>query len=514
MVFGIARYLLGYRLAPLINVGCLLWTGALIDQFLRTFVGTRSLRYLAVLLILSTEPILAIVNSPMIDLFALPLLLSSLLLIIRLPETRDKDRIIIKVMAFLGISLAFKLTTLVFILPLFALLVYQLRFTQIRLKYSPARSTYLLSAVGLILPSALFFCYMYNLTGNPFFPYFNNVFRSPLIAAANFKDLTMGPRSMIEILYWPFSGFLHPNRLFINTNDSWYAGRLPLGVVTAIALLLMKQTAVEIKRISITLLCATWLWAFSSGIIRYANLAEILSGVLCVYLFSCAFQKGTSLHARPRDKVKNQVAAALLTLLLTFQVCASAWYGLTYYYCFDGTHLCEGIMQPQPFNRYTRPTLEGLDLTMKAVYDPKKTATYFQEAAYMFRDRNAQDFLTIDDREQFRDVEFWINTYDGTSAFMVIAAPEAPIISVAKFLDIFDYMKSPETRSMVQGMIHAHRGERMYTLLQIYHFDEACAALDRVPMGFHFGKVQNVSLPAFSPRNRTALLLVEIVLDK
>lgn len=514
IVLGVARYLLGYRLAPLLNVGCLLWTGALIDQFLRTFVRTRALRYLAVLVILSTEPILAIVNTPMIDLFALPLLVSSLLLIIKLPEARNRDRTLIKIASFLGISLALKLTTVVFIVPLIALLLYQLRVISIRLKYYPARSNLLLAAAGLILPSALFFGYMYHLTGNPFFPFYNNIFHSPLIAAANFKEITMGPRSVLETLYWPFSSVLDPNRLFISTNDSWYAGRLQLGVVLAIAVLLMKKTPVAIKQISITLLFSTWLWAFSSGIIRYANFAEILSGILCVYMFSYAYRKATSLAPWHIDKLKTQVAVVLLTLLLTFQFSASLWYGLTYYYCSNGTHLCDGIMQPQPFNRYTRPTLQALNLPMKAVYDPNKAATYFQEAAFMFRDRNAQAFLTTKDREQFQDVKVWINTYDGTSAFMAIAAPDAPIISVAKFLDIFDYMTSPETRRIVRGMINDHRGEKMYTLLLIDHFEQARVALNRVPMGFHFGKVQNVSLPVFSPANRTDLLLVEIVVDE
>jgi hypothetical protein len=513
MVFGVARYLLGYRLAPLLNVACLLWTGALVDQVLQTFIKRRAPRYLTVLLILSTEPILAIVNSPMIDLYALPLLLAGLILIIKLPKTRDQDRTLIKVSALLGISLAFKLTNLVFILPLMGLLLYQLRVISIRRKYFPALVTLLLAAGCLILPSALFLGYMYHMTGNPFFPYYNNIFHSPLIAAASFKDPTMGPRSMLEMLYWPFSNFLHPNRLFVNSNDSWYAGRLTLGVVIAIAVLLMKKTPLAIKQISITLLCATWLWAFSSGIIRYANLVEILSGILGVYMFCRAFRKGTS-SARHGDKVRNQVAVVLLTFLLTFQVCASGWYGLTYYYCFHGKQQCEGIMQPQPFNRYTRPTMDGLDLTMRAVYDPRKTATYFQEAAYMFRDQNPRDFLTREDREQFQDVKVWINTYDGTSAYMSIAVPEAPIISVAKFLDIFDYMKSPATLSMVRGMINGHRGEKMYTLIQEYHFDDACAAVDRVPMGFHYGKVQNVSLPALSLSTRMSLLLVEIVPDE
>jgi hypothetical protein len=97
---------------------------------------------------------------------------------------------------------------------------------------------------------------------------------------------------------------------------------------------------------------------------------------------------------------------------------------------------------------------------------------------------------------------------------MVIAAPDAPIISVAKFLDIFDYMPSPETQRRVQEMIGSHRGERMYTLLQVYHFAEARAALERVPMGLHFGRVQTISLPLFSPANRTELFLVEILVDE
>ena len=513
MVFGIARHLLGYRLAPLLNVACLLWTAALIDQFLRTFVPNRILRYLAVLGILTTEPIEAVVNTPMIDLLALPLLLSCLLLIIKLPEERSRDRVLIRIALFLGISLALKLTAVVFVLPLMALLLYQLRVVLIRQNYYPARRNLVLAAAGLILPSAFFFGYMYQLTLNPFFPFYNNIFRSPFIAAANFKEITMGPRSVLEILHWPLSSFLDPNRLFISSHDSWYAGRLQLGVVSAIALLLMKKTPASIRQVSIVLLGGAWLWAFSSGIIRYANFAETLAGILCVYLFSYTYQKATSLQAHHVGKLKSQMAVVLLTLVLAFQFSASLWYGLTYYYCSNGTHLCDGIMQPQPFNRFTGPTLQAFNLKMKAAYDPKKAATYFQEAAFMFRDRNAQDFLTAKDREQFKDVRVWINTYDGTSAFMVIAAPDAPIISVAKFLDIFDYMTSPETRLRVRGLINSHRSEKIYTLLLIDHFEEARTAINRVPMGFHFGNVQSVSLPAFSPANRTDLLLVEIVID-
>jgi hypothetical protein len=514
MVFGVTRYLLGYRLAPLLNVACLLWTGALVDQFLRTFVRARFFRYLAVLVILTTEPIAALVNTPMIDLLVLPLLLSCLLLIIRLSEARNKDRTLIKISLFMGISLAFKLTSLFFILPLIALLIYQLRVVSREQKYFPARVSLALAAAGMMLPSALFFGYLYQLTGNPFFPFYNNIFHSPLVASANFKEKTMGPRSVLEALRWPFSSLINPSRLVFTGGDTWYAGRLQLGLIFAVGVLLVKKTPKAIRQISIALLCGTWIWAFSSGIIRYANLAEILAGILCVYMLTYAYQEATSFHARHYDRIKSQAAVALFTVLLALQFSVSLWYGLTYYYCSSETRICDGISQPQPFNLYTRPTLDQVGLRMTAPYDPRKVATYFQEAAFLFRDRNARDFLSTKDRDQFQEVKVWINTYDGTSAYMVIAAPDAPIISVSKFLDLFDYMTSPEMQRRTRAMIGNHHGEKMYTLVQIYHLEEARAAIARVPMGFHFGKVQSVSLPLFSSVDRTNLLLVEILVDE
>jgi len=44
MVFGVARYLVGYRLAPLLNIGCLLWTAALIDRFSAHVRANRALQ--------------------------------------------------------------------------------------------------------------------------------------------------------------------------------------------------------------------------------------------------------------------------------------------------------------------------------------------------------------------------------------------------------------------------------------------------------------------------------------
>lgn len=514
MVFGVAKYLIGFRLAPLLNVGVLLWTAALVDQLLGTFVQTKLFRYLAVLLILTTEPIETLVNFYMIDLLALPLLLASLLLIISLPRARDKDLSLIKVGLFMGICVAFKLTSLILILPLIGLLFYQLRLDSREKKYFPAAGALALAVAGMLIPSALFFGYMYHLTGNPFFPFYNNIFHSPLIEAANFKENILGPRSALEALHWPLSSFFKSNRLGKLGDDSWYAGRLQLGVVLALGVLLVKNTPRTIKQISIALLCGTWIWSFSSGILRYVIFAEILGGILCVYMFSHAYQEATRFHDRHINKIKSQLAFVLFTFLLVFQCSASLWYGLTYYYCSSETHFCDGIMQPQPLNRYTRPTLDQLGLKMMVNYDANKTATYFQEAALMFRDRDAREFFTAKDREQFQNVKVWINTYDGTSAFMAMAVPDAPIISVSKFLDMFDYMTSPETQRRVRAMISSHRGEQMHTLLQLYHYEDARVAIERVPMGIHFGRVQNISLPLFSHLDRRQLLLVEILADE
>jgi len=56
---------------------------------------------------------------------------------------------------------------------------------------------------GVLLPSGHWLWAMWRETGNPLFPYFNHVFRSPAIAASSFVNEQFLPREVWDYLAWP-----------------------------------------------------------------------------------------------------------------------------------------------------------------------------------------------------------------------------------------------------------------------------------------------------------------------
>lgn len=79
-----------------------------------------------------------------------------------------------------GLLLGLKTINLLFALPLLAWIAWS----------SPARGRWLARALALGLPVALpNYAYAWCITGNPLFPFFNAVFRSPLYPLENFRDL-------------------------------------------------------------------------------------------------------------------------------------------------------------------------------------------------------------------------------------------------------------------------------------------------------------------------------------
>ncbi|PYS37085.1 MAG: hypothetical protein DMF71_19230 [Acidobacteria bacterium] len=72
MLTGIFRYLLGYRLGTIVNFLALLWTGTILEKFLRPYIFRSWMRAISVVLVLFTEHILFEINNYMPDLLALP----------------------------------------------------------------------------------------------------------------------------------------------------------------------------------------------------------------------------------------------------------------------------------------------------------------------------------------------------------------------------------------------------------------------------------------------------------
>src|ERR1051326_94278 len=126
MVFGVARALVGYRLAPILNVMVLLWLAHLLNEIFATFIKGKMTRYFAVLFAIAADHILYLVNLYMVDLFSLPLLLSALVMTLRFAGAANKANALMKIALWLGIAVAFKFTNACFAFPILCLLLIEL----------------------------------------------------------------------------------------------------------------------------------------------------------------------------------------------------------------------------------------------------------------------------------------------------------------------------------------------------------------------------------------------------
>ena len=160
--------------------------------------------------------------------------------------------------------------------------------------------------VGFALTYGWWGWHLYRSTGNPLFPYFNDVFASPLASPEAYNDPRFRPTSVLDGLLSPFQ-LLSRSRRFseIGLKDP----RLLLGVLGFASLWWLERRRrlepVVAARFALVLafLLAGWLlWRFQYGIYRYAMLLEIL-GALALALL---------LQRLPRWRAPLMVLAFLL----------------------------------------------------------------------------------------------------------------------------------------------------------------------------------------------------------
>lgn len=506
MVFGVLKYAVGYRLAPILNIAALLWTASLLNEIIAPMIARRLVRYLGVLFILATDQISYLVNIYMVDLLSLPLLLSATLLTLRLKQAQRLDRTVIKIALFLGISVAFKLTNAFFVLPIIALVLFELFKLRRERPFPPARAL-ITAALAAVLPSIFFFAYMFRQSGNPVFPYYNKIFKSPLMLAVNYHDPNFGPSTFLSKMFWPIISFIYPTELSAMNAAPVYSGRLNLGFVLSLCLLVWPKTPPVIRRLSFVMVLGCFLWSFSSGDLRYALFGEIFGGIACCYVLRYVYDQAKSKCAGTQ-LLKARLAMGLLFGFIALQSVSGVWFGLVNFQCANEKHICDSAMQPVYTNRFSAATFKFLgDMVMLHRVDFQHYS-YSQEARYLFNDRQAGSFYSQADRDQFRDVQVWINSSDGSSAYMAMAAPDLPIISVAKFLNLFDYMQAPGARLRVHELLRANQSRKMYTLVLEDHYDMALANLAKV--GLKPGAMREVNIPLYSPNVRAYLLMIEL----
>jgi hypothetical protein len=135
---------------------------------------------------------------------------------------------------------------------------------------------------------------------------------------------------------------------------------------------------------------------------------------------------------------------------------------------------------------------------------------YTQESKYIFFDRDPGAYIDRQTAESLSQIEIWINSIDATSGIEIAARPGIPIISLGKYISIFDYMESSASRDRLRAILESHRGKRMFTLVQIPDLGKAIPVIQR--SGLHIIMSTPIEIPFYSRANTLKCLLMQLSL--
>ena len=163
-------------------------------------------------------------------------------------------------------------------------------------------------------------------TGNPVFPYYNSIFRSPYFGTEDFKDRRWGPSGRREILLWPWYMIRYPeyrlSEIFCEYNlDLAVFYLLTAGLLAAVLFVLWKKGCSGVRaygtELTMLLLYGVSMaaWTVTTGHIRYFMAGLVLAGVIAACLF-----------LRLADSGRAVLLAAGLLLMIPFGKRASYGY--------------------------------------------------------------------------------------------------------------------------------------------------------------------------------------------
>lgn len=480
MIAGISKFLVGYRLGPLINIGAMLWTAVIAERLLREFISNKYFLRLAAVVVISTELVLYLLSTYLVDLLALPLLLEATYLALNFKKIERKSYTLIHIGLFLGIAFALKLTNLAFIIPIAALTFYNAYGQRSLLKPSALLAALLVMAA----PAVPFMTYLAVATGSPVFPYYNKLFRSDLWLATNISDPINGPKNLLETILWPLWVYVYPERgSEFSGGGAPYTGRITLGFVISLVGLMSPWVKGSVKQLSAVMLGAAILWSFSTGNLRYGIFLEVLGGVVIISTLASLFKHYSTMMSVNRHKIT--ALAASFVLLIGMQVFNSYRQAAT--------------LDQQFYGDKVQPTV---------FQEPQR---YLRDSASFFTDRDAFSFLPAEQQRLFGKVDVWINSYSTTSGLMTSIKPDIPMISVTPFLpeiDLFYPLRTEAGRSKYMKTLSQANGKGLYSITLQNHLKESLNNLQKA--GLAATNITNLAMPFYSHENQINVVLIEV----
>jgi hypothetical protein len=225
----------------------------------------------------------------------------------------------------MGAALALKLTVVVYIIGIALALPAAMLFSLKRLRPPLLLAMYGGISIGFLAGYGVWGFRLYKAYQNPFFPFFNNIFRSPFYAFHNAMDATYIPHSWQDIFLYPFL-FAQKTSLAgeqMHRDARWALCYIAIMILAAFALFrILGKTRKTEARLSaregrclfflaffITLSYACWQYLFS--IYRYLSVLEWIIPVFLSLTIACF------LHSQKR--------VLAVSLLINLIICLSVF---------------------------------------------------------------------------------------------------------------------------------------------------------------------------------------------
>ncbi|EHJ45940.1 hypothetical protein DFW101_3656 (plasmid) [Solidesulfovibrio carbinoliphilus subsp. oakridgensis] len=236
--------------------------------------------------------LLPVVGSTMNDAPATTLVLAALFLLLRDAKNGDagSSRAVWLAGGLVGLAVGLKLTIALYAVAVAAALA---GFYGLRRFPAQAWRFCLAAGLGLLVTDGFFLWKMWRLFGNPFFPFYNNLFHSPYAAPLPFDDPRFLPAGLWQALAYPFVWATRLTTVVSEPplRDPRFAVVLVIGLLAGCRWLVARRSAISRPWLGLVVfwVVAYAFWLKKFAILRYLAGLELLTGVLlcagCLVLF-------------------------------------------------------------------------------------------------------------------------------------------------------------------------------------------------------------------------------------
>lgn len=208
-MFYIFRYFLGYRLGVILNYFVIIILYYQLKEIFKSVIRSNTrLIFIFSLITVFSLSILEQIDNYYVDLLSLVFLLELARQALRKKQENSFfwQNIIFLLVA--GFAIAIKISNGFFVI-IFSLVYLKRNWENMHLIKWKDILIYILI---FSFPFLVYFVYTWIETGNPFFPFYNTIFRSPYYPNTNWVDTRFGPYTFLEFILWPIYAVFFPER--------------------------------------------------------------------------------------------------------------------------------------------------------------------------------------------------------------------------------------------------------------------------------------------------------------